>query len=460
MVNLTIHNLFREADTVSDLRSMRRRLRDYAKVGLQLFSQRIVIYTAAIVLAGAYYNWAMAAVFYALVWLCELYDVFVFRSIINRRTWEQTDVRRAMIGIYSGTILSSIVISLFAIFFALEQTPGTGHFMPMFMLVSASIFAAMNNHHFLPVLATRLAIYVSAIVFIPVNDVWLTSAPLSSEVWLHLFTVVFVLGFLVELARNFLVAYSRSLENLQDLEDEHERTKAAYKAKTEFLSTVSHELRTPITSIKGPLEIINSGALGKVPENMRLPLEIAGRNTLRLASLVEDLLLLQRSDAGKLDYNFETFDIGKLVLDSVERFMPYAESMDIGIRSNVVPGKLWVRCDEKRMDQVITNLLSNAVKFSEKQSEVIVSIDLVDELVRISIVDKGIGIPDGIDDKIFDAFTQLDSADTRNFQGTGLGLHISKRIVEAHGGHIGYFSKIGVGSTFFIELKNTAGPLS
>ncbi len=453
-----ILNLSREAETGGDLGSVKRRLQDYAEVGLRLFSQRIIIYTSAIVLAGAYYNWVLAAVFYALVGLGELYDLYVFRSIINRQTWEQTDVRRAMFGIYSGTIFSSVTISLFAISFALQQSHESGHFMPMFMLISASIFATMNNHQFLRVLVIRLAIYVSAIIFIPVNAVWFASAPLLSEVWLNLFTVVFVLGFLVELARNFLFVYSRSLQNLQDLEEEHERTKAAYKAKTEFLSTVSHELRTPITSIKGPLEIINSGALGEVPEKMRQPLEIAGRNTLRLASLVDDLLLLQSSDAGKLNYDFETLDIGKLVLDATERFMPYAESMDVKVKLNVDPDKFWVRCDEKRIDQVITNLLSNAAKFSDKRGEIFVSIDLIDGLVRISVADKGVGIPDGTNGKIFDAFSQVDSSDTRKFQGTGLGLHISKRIVEAHGGHIDYVSKIGKGSTFFVELQDARGP--
>lgn len=442
------------------LESTGRRLRDYASVGVELFVQRLIIYSAAIFLAGAYYSWIVALVFYTLVLACEAYDLFVFRNIIDRRIWKQADIRKAMLLLHTGTIISSTVISFFAISFALQQESGSGHFMPMFMLVSASIFAAMNNHHFFAILITRLIIYVSAIIAIPVYDVWHTAAPLDSENWLNLFTVVFVLGFLVELARQFLAGYSKSLQSRSDLEQEHELTKSAFIAKSDFLSTVSHELRTPLTSIKGSLSLMASGAWGPVPDKMIKPLIIARKNTTRLEGFVEDLLFMQRSDAGKLVINSEKVDLGKLVQETAEAFQPYADTLGVNLHVDIVTQKFWTLCDGKRIAQVITNILSNAAKFSNRNGNIFVFAEIYEGQIRISISDEGIGIANGSYGKVFEEFGQMDTSSTRQIQGSGLGLNISKRIIDAHNGNISYNSTLGVGSTFFIELKVLNLPLS
>ncbi|MDF1718065.1 MAG: HAMP domain-containing sensor histidine kinase [Antarcticimicrobium sp.] len=436
----------------------RRRLRDYAKIGRVLLLQRIVIYSAAIFLAGAYYDWRVALVFYALTLAGEIYDGATFRKILVTQQWNDTTVRVLKRDIYVGTVISASVISLFCISVAVQQGPETGHFMPLFMLFSAAVFAAINNHHFLPVLALRLSIYVATILYIPIRDLWIVRPPLSSELWLHFFTVLFVLGFIVECSRSFLVGYTAMLRNRRALEEEHERTKAAYNAKTQFLSTVSHELRTPLTSIKGSLEIVSSGVLGAPPEKMAKPLDIATRNARRLADLVNDLLLLQKAEAGKIDYFFETADVGALVQEVLERFRPYADNKNISVFTNTETADHWARFDKVRLDQVITNLLSNAAKFSDDGGEVRVKISRHDGSIRISVEDDGIGIADNTRHKIFEEFSQVDSSNARKFEGTGLGLNISKRIVEAHGGKIDFLSKLGVGSTFFVDLPEEDAP--
>jgi len=437
---------------IQDLKPIRRRIREYAKVGIKLFIQRLVIYTVAAGLAGAYYDWLTAAVFYVLVMLCEVYDGYTFRSILALRVWRQADVRASLRKIYLGTITSSIAISLFAVSFALQQSSESGHFMPMFILVSASIFATMNNHQFIPVLALRLSIYIAAIIFIPTYDLWVIAPPLSSELWLNFFTIFFVLGFLFELARTFLTGYSAYQKSHLKLEEEHEKTKVAYIAKTQFLATVSHELRTPLTSIKGGLSLVRSGALGDVPEKMRVPFEIAERNSNRLADLVDDLLLLQSIESGRLELMMETVDLGQLVLETIEQFEPFAKSENVVVNTNAKENEFWVKCDAKRIDQVIKNLLSNAAKFSNGQGDITVSIERKHEHIRISIADQGIGIPEGSQDKIFAEFGQIDSSDTRKHKGTGLGLSISKRIIEAHDARMNYTSVLGKGTTFVIEM--------
>ncbi|WP_417254790.1 sensor histidine kinase [Celeribacter sp.] len=429
-----------------------RRLLDYAETGQRLFVQRFLIYGIAILLAGAYYSWPLAAVFICLVVLCETYDFFVARRIRVQNVWTAKAIRSALFKLFLGTITSAVTISVFSISFAMQQSPESGHFMPMFMLVSASIFATMHNHQFLSLLATRLLIYVAAIIYIPVHDLVITSAPLGSEIWLHFFTVVFVLGFLVELARNFVSSYSDALKNLMDLEAKHEQVKMAYQAKTEFVGTVSHELRTPLTSIKGALDLMNSGVLGDVPEKMQSPIKIAQRNAIRLSAMVEDLLLLQRIDAGRLDFTFERVELNTFLQDVVDRFLPFADYKGVTVRKTVADEDFFVDCDEKRIEQVISNLLSNAAKFSESGGKITVGLERFGNYARISVADEGIGIPKDTGDRIFEAFNQLDTSASRKFEGTGLGLNISRKIVEAHDGLLSYGSELGKGTTFFVDL--------
>jgi len=423
-----------------------------------LFVQRIVIYSAAIFLAGVYYDWRVALTFFGLVLAAEAYDDIVFRKILRHRNWDRAAVRRSMRAVYAGTVISATVIALFCISVSVLQGTENGHFMPLFMLFSAAVFAAINNHHFLPVLALRLGIYVAAILFIPIRDLLIEKPPLASELWLHFFTVIFVLGFIIECSRSFLVGYTAYLRSRRELEEEHERTKIAYRAKTQFLSTVSHELRTPLTSIKGSLEIINTGVLGEVPEKMRKPFDIATRNAIRLADLVNDLLLLQKAEAGKIDFYFGVRDVGALVRESLDRFRPYADSKKVTVASDIATGEYWARVDKMRLDQVVTNLLSNAAKFSSENGEVRVSVTRQNGNIRIAVADDGIGIAEESRAKIFEEFGQVDSSSKRKFEGTGLGLNISRRIVEAHEGRIDFTSKLGSGSTFFVDLPEEDAP--
>ena len=447
-----------EPSTSSAVRdqSVLRRLKDYALVGQKLSLQRVIIYTAAVGLAACYYDETVAVIFFIAIALCEIYDFYVLRYILKGARSKTLSVARAFVYLYIGTLTSAVTIALFCISIALQQGVNGNHFLPVFLLVSASIFAAMNNHHFIPILAIRLTIYIAAVLYIPIRDLWAVRPPLTSEIWLNLFTVIFVLAFILELARNFYVGYSKLLRNRVALQIEHQNALAASEAKTRFLHTVSHELRTPLTSIKGSLDLINSGAVGQVPDKMGRLLEMAQRNSNRLHDLVADLLLLQTSDAGKLTVNLARFDFAEMVHDTVASFQPYAEKLGVVVKCDVPFKRHFFNGDKKRLDQVVTNLLSNAAKFSDSGATVTVSLIEEKGKLVLSVQDEGIGIPAGNEEKIFEDFGQIDSSEERRFQGTGLGLPISRRIVEAHGGKIAYVSSLGEGSTFNVTLQSAS----
>jgi len=436
--------------------SVIRRLNDYAIVGQKLAAQRIVVYAAALGLAAFYYDPWIAANFLFVIAIFEVYDAVLLRYILRSIKDGATDTRRVFVHIFAVTFGSAATIALFCVSIAIQQGTGGNHFLPLFLMVSAAIFAAMNTHQFIPVLILRLAVYVAATLYISIRGVWIIQPSLTSDIWLNLFTVMFVLAFIFELARTFLIGYSAQLKSSQALQVEHKKALAASEAKTQFLHTVSHELRTPLTSIKGALDLINAGSAGQPPEKMAPLLEMVGRNSNRLADLVGDLLLIQTSQAGKFSLVSGRVDMGELVKDTVKAFQAYADKFGVIVTADVPEATFFVKGDRKRLDQVITNLLSNAVKFSDPGGIVRIELRQDDETLTLSVQDTGIGIPEGSKAQVFEEFGQIDSSDQRRFQGTGLGLSISKRIVEAHGGSMDYDSVLGVGSTFRVVLSNDA----
>ena len=230
----------------------------------------------------------------------------------------------------------------------------------------------------------------------------------------------------------------------------------ANRAKAEFLSTVSHELRTPVTAIKGSLDLIASGAVGPTSEEVGELADVAKGNSDRLASLIEDLLEIQKIDAGKMDYTFEPIRVGDVVERAIRMTRPIADNFQVEIRASDAGKDLYVQADQTRLEQVITNILSNAIKFSHAGGEVLVDVEPTASGVRVSVTDHGVGIPGNARDKVFAPFSRIDSSDTRETGGTGLGLSIAQRIMEAHRGLIDFQSKEGAGSTFFIELNRAA----
>lgn len=224
------------------------------------------------------------------------------------------------------------------------------------------------------------------------------------------------------------------------------------KLKNEFISTVSHELRTPLTAIKGSVGLLLGNVLGQIPERMREVMSIASANTERLLFLINDLLDIQRIEAGKLVYKFDYFHIVPFIGQVLSMHAAYGEQF--GVR--FVIGRFEdaeVYSDKDRLTQVLGNLMSNAAKFSPPGGEIEVSVFRHgDDKLRITVSDHGPGIAEQYQDRIFGRFFQVDGSDARKKGGTGLGLWISKSIMENLQGAIGVSSKVGAGSTFYVDL--------
>ncbi len=428
-----------------------RQIKDYCQVGVDLVWQRQIIFAAALALAAFYYDARLAAGILVFVVVSELYDGWVFRNALKWDGKSRAAEKKFMRQIYFGTILSALVISFYAIGIAVLQGHTT-HFMPLFFLFAAALFAAMNNHQIKSVLTIRLLIYGATFLFIPIRDIVLTDAPLKSELWAQFFTSLFVLFFIIDSSRHYLQLYRTQVAQMRQLRVEHENSQMAYRAKSEFVSTMSHELRTPLTSIKGSVDIVNSGVLGELPEQVSSTLSVAQRNCTRLLKLINEILDLQSVESGRVTFKSEKLDLTEVIAQSVSDNQPFASGLNVKVAFTPPQKEVWVNSDRARLQQVFANILSNAAKFSPAESIVDVRTEIGPEHVDVLFRDKGIGLSESDYDKVFDRFTQIDSSDTRQIGGTGLGMNISKRIMEALGGSISYRKNPDRGTTFIVRL--------
>ena len=222
--------------------------------------------------------------------------------------------------------------------------------------------------------------------------------------------------------------------------------------KQEFVSTVSHELRTPLTSIRGSLGLITGGAVGKISKKVQEMIDMAEKNTDRLINLVNDILDMEKIESGSLKFRFGAVDLSKLVEQSIDANRGYADQYGIQFELVETQPNVRVRGDSDRLMQVVANLLSNAAKFSPEGGKVEIAVTKGNGRARVSVSDHGPGIPWEFHETIFAKFTQADASDARRVGGTGLGLNISKTIVEKHGGSIDFDTEVGAGTTFYFEI--------
>lgn len=247
-------------------------------------------------------------------------------------------------------------------------------------------------------------------------------------------------------------AFRALAESQQQLARANADLQRMARLKDEFVATVSHELRTPLTSIQGSLSLLAEGMAGELPAPAKKLVGIAGNSCERLVRMINDLLDIERIESGKMEFALHVQSLDAIVEQAVVSMQGYAAQYQVEIKPDTVDASVRVRADRDRLIQVLINLLSNAIKFSPPGSQVQLTTHAADGLVRISVIDRGEGLPDDFRDRIFQKFAQADAGDARRRGGTGLGLSICKRIVEEHGGRIDFESVYGQGASFHVEL--------
>jgi len=239
----------------------------------------------------------------------------------------------------------------------------------------------------------------------------------------------------------------------QELAAQNEELRALDRVKDEFLALISHELRTPLTSIIGYLELLrDEGVLGA--EELRF-VGVVERNARRLLRLVGDLLFVAQIEAGKLALELGLTDLAQLAAECVEAQRPRAAAAEVDVTLEL-EGPVVLHADRARLGQLLDNLVSNAIKFTLAGGAVRVRVSGSSGAAVLEVSDSGIGIPAQEAEKLFGRFFRASTATSREIQGTGLGLTITKAIAEGHGGRISFASEEGAGTTFRVELPLAA----
>ncbi len=225
-------------------------------------------------------------------------------------------------------------------------------------------------------------------------------------------------------------------------------------AKDEFISMVSHELRTPLTAIYGALSLLQNVAAENLDEQQQKLVDVSYRNSERLICLVNDILDLAKLESGKLDMVNEPVNMQSLLTKSLEFNEQYCRKCKVNVQLSFPDNQpaVIVVGDEQRLLQVMSNLISNAAKFTFEGDTIEVSLSTAGGFAQVDVTDHGAGIPLDQQSLIFTKFTQLDNQMNKKMPGTGLGLNISKMIVELQGGKIGFVSDPDVKTTFYFKL--------
>lgn len=326
---------------------------------------------------------------------------------------------------------------------------------PVFSLMMvASIGYAIAKHHLfnLKIIATEVAV-VALWIFVLIRTI--LSDTLSDQLLNGgLLISLIVIGVL--LIRS-VIKEVKTRERVEQLANElgvaNDRLTQLDRQKSEFLSIASHQLRSPLTAIKGYSSMMLEGSFGHLTDKLKEAVERVFLSSERLVIIIEDFLNVSRIEQGRMQYEFSTVDLDKLVQEAVAELTPGVVKAGLTIEyQKVGEGPFFTTADYGKVRQMVVNIIDNATKYTPKGG-IIVTLEAENKVVRINIKDTGIGIPADVLPTLFEKFTRAKGAGLVNTQGTGLGLYVVKELMKAHKGRVWVESPgAGLGSTFHLEF--------
>ena len=262
----------------------------------------------------------------------------------------------------------------------------------------------------------------------------------------------------VALLRTFADQAVIAIENARlfnEIQEKSRQLQIANQHKSEFLANMSHELRTPLNAVIGFSEVLQQGMVGELNDKQGEYIEYIHKSGSHLLSLINDILDLSKVEAGRMELDLKSFNVPMAIDNALTLVKERATRHGLTLDCTLDPAVAEINADERKFKQVMLNLLSNAVKFTPEGGRITVAARPVTDAVEVSVTDTGIGIAPEDCDAVFEEFRQVGDSVEGKAQGTGLGLALTKKFIELHGGRIWLSSTLGKGSTFFFTLPVT-----
>ena len=263
----------------------------------------------------------------------------------------------------------------------------------------------------------------------------------------------------IDLLRTFATQSALAIQNarlFREIEEKSRELEAASRHKSEFLANMSHELRTPLNAVIGFSEVLSERMFGDLNEKQDEYLKDIHASGQHLLSLINDILDLSKIEAGRMDLELSDFDLPRAIDNAMTLIRERAARKSITLHTSVDERLGHIQGDERKIRQVLLNLLSNAIKFTPEGGAIEVGAKPIDGSIEVSVSDTGVGIAPGDQEAVFEEFKQIGTADKR-VEGTGLGLALSRKFIELHGGKIWVASQVGAGSTFTFTVPVRRG---